>query len=137
MDNWEHREREQASSERPQRSSQRRVRRVRRFIKFLPLTREKLSNLKSVRILNQYKESSGSQQIFTCLFCGYQMLNVVLGLYVLHEYGSYLESLYLDLRDCLLVFSLKWFTSFGLALVLILLILMGSAFTAEPDEIKA
>ena len=65
------------------------------------------------------------------------MLNTVLGLYVVHQYGPYLDSFYPELRDCLLVFALKWFTSLGFAFILIVLISMGSAFTADAEEIKA
>ena len=65
------------------------------------------------------------------------MLNTVLGLYVVYEYGPYLETTYPELRDCLLVFALKWFTSLGFAFILIVLISMASAFKADADEIKA
>ena len=48
-------------SEQLQRNERRKERRFRRFIKSLPMTRQRLSKLKNVRILNQYKESSGAQ----------------------------------------------------------------------------
>ena len=68
------------------------------------------------------------------------MLNTVLGLYIINEFGDYLEASYPNLNDYILMFSLKWFTSIVLALCLIVLISLGSAlrcFTGDFDEIKA
>lgn len=130
----------QALSMQEERDSRRRGRRFRRFLKFLPLTREKLTKMRNVRILNEYKESSGKQQVFTCLFCVYWLCNTVLGLFLISEYGEYLRENYAELGDCVLMFAIKWFTSVVLALSLILLISLGSSmrcFMGDTDEIKA
>ena len=64
----------------------------------------------------------------------------MLGLFLLSEYGEYLQANYAELGDCVLMFALKWFTSIALALSLILLISLGSAmrcFMGDTEEIKA
>ena len=63
------------------------------------MTREKLTKLRNVRILNQYKEASAKSQIFTCMFCIYWVCNMALGLYIINEYGSYLETSYPELEE--------------------------------------
>lgn len=68
------------------------------------------------------------------------MFNMTLGLFIVDEYGDYLEENFPDFTTYVLTFSLKWFTSIGLAMILILLISLGSAmqcFTGDSEEIKA
>ena len=96
--------------------------------------------MRNFSILNEYKESDGKQTIFTCLFCLYWVLNATLGLFIVNQYGSYLEEAYEDLTTYIMMFALKWFSSIALALSLIFLISLGSAvqcFTGDIDEIKA
>ena len=50
---------------------------------------------------------------------------MVLGLMVVNEFGDYLEESYPNLKDYLLLFSLKWFTSIPYALILIMLFTIG------------
>lgn len=96
--------------------------------------------MRNVKILNEYRESSGAQQVFTCLFCIYWMLNASLGLFIVDQFNAELETNFPDFTTYILMFSLKWFTSIGLAFALVLLISIGSAitmFTGHTDDIKA
>ena len=96
--------------------------------------------MRNVKILNEYRGSSGAQRIFTCLFCIYWMLNVTLGLFIINQFDTELETNFPDFTTYILVFSLKWFTSIGLAFALVLLISLGSAitmFTGHRDNIKS
>ena len=74
------------------------------------------------------------------MFCAYWMMNTVLGLFVINEFGGYLDGTYPDLKGYVLMFALKWFTSVGYALVLVGLFTIGSAvkcFTGDAEDIKA
>ena len=70
----------------------------------------------------------------------YWLLNTVLGLFIISEYSAYLEDSYPELKKMVLVFSLKWFSSVFLAILIVFLITLGSAircFTGDTDEIWA
>jgi len=74
------------------------------------------------------------------MFCIYWILNATLGLFIINEFGGYLDTNFPDFSTYVLIFSLKWFTSIGLTFALVLLISVGSAmqcFTGHTDEIKA
>ena len=104
------------------------------------MTRERLEKLPDFKIMNEYRESSGKRQMFTCLFCVYWLLNTVIGLFIVDTYGEYLKESYPDLSSYILMFSLKWFTSIALAIALVLIISVGSAmrcFMGEAEEIWA
>ena len=73
------------------------------------------------------------------MYSVYWLLNSVLGLYIIHEYGGYLADQFQDVSDCIFVFSLKWFSAAFLALALMLLIQIGSTqncFTADLRDIR-
>ena len=50
------------------------------------------------------------------------MLNSVLGLYILNQYGECLATGFKEVSECIFLISLKWLTSVALALSLIILI---------------
>lgn len=67
-------------------------------------------------------------------------MNATLGLFIVNEFGEYLDRDYTDLTTYILIFALKWFSSIALALCLILLITVGNArecFRADSEEIFA
>ena len=71
----------------------------------------------------------------------YWLVNSVLGLYIIDQFGSYLDNAgFKEVSECILMFSLKMVTSIALALSLIIIISIGSAvecFTGDLREIKA
>lgn len=78
--------------------------------------------------------------ICTFLFCLYWVMNAVLGVFMINEYGTYMDKVFPDLSTYILLFSLKWFTSIVLAMMIIMLVSVGSArecFRGHSEEIWA
>ena len=63
---------------------------------------------------------------------------MILGLFIINEFGDYMDRAYPDLTTYITLFSVKWFSSIPLCCCLILLLSIGTArecFRGDADEV--
>ena len=110
------------------------------ILKKAPKVRRKVTSIKDVDPLAEYKHATMTCQFITCAMGIFWLSNSVFGFYIAEgDYHDYLENNYPSLRFYILIFSLKWVTSVGLALAIILIATLMQAikcFTGSATELK-